>query len=96
MAINVSPIAGVDAGINDIRRRTADLINADVLPNEGKLWGSAQGRSVSDGERDQIRHQAAGLREEVKAKVRDAGLWAPHLPAEYGGMGLDFLQLAYM
>ena len=94
MPINVSPIAGVDAGINDIRRRTADLINADVLPNEGKRWGSTQGRSVSDDERDQIRHQAAGLREEVKAKVRDAGLWAPHLPAEYGGMGLDFLQLA--
>src|ERR1039458_7043582 len=96
MPINVSHIAGVDAGINDIRRRTADLINADVLPNEGKRWGSTQGRSVSDDERDQIRHQAAGLREEVKAKVRDAGLWAPHLPAEYGGMGLDFLQLAYM
>ena len=66
MPSNVSPIAGVDAGINDIRRRAADLINADVLPNEGKLWGSTQGKSASDDERDQIRHQAAGLREEVK------------------------------
>jgi acyl-CoA dehydrogenase len=36
------------------------------------------------------------LREEVKAKVNKAGLWAPHLPTEYGGMGLDFLALAYM
>jgi hypothetical protein len=57
MPSNVSPIAGVDAGINDIRRRAADLdlINADVLPNEGKLWGSTQGRSASDDERDEIR-----------------------------------------
>ena len=31
-----------------------------------------------------------------RPKVRAAGLCAPHLPAEYGGMGLDFLQLAYM
>lgn len=96
MPINVTPIAGVDAEINDLRRRTADLINAEILPNEGKLWGSAEGRTVTEEERDQLRHQAAGLREEVKEKVKKAGLWAPHLPAEYGGMGLDFLHLAYM
>jgi acyl-CoA dehydrogenase len=28
--------------------------------------------------------------------VWQAGLWAPHLPKEYGGMGLDFLAHAYM
>jgi acyl-CoA dehydrogenase len=28
--------------------------------------------------------------------VKQAGLWAAHLPAEYGGAGLDFLELAYM
>jgi len=26
----------------------------------------------------------------------NAGLWAPHLPKEFGGMGLDFLAHAYM
>ena len=96
MPINVTPIAGVDDEINDLRRRTADLINAEILPNEGKLWGSAEGKTVTDEERDQLRHRAAGLREDVKEKVKKAGLWAPHLPAEYGGMGLDFLHLAYM
>ena len=40
--------------------------------------------------------QSIELREKVKAKVNEAGLWAPHLPKEYGGMGLDFLHLAYM
>ena len=28
--------------------------------------------------------------------MKQAGLWAPHLPTEYGGMGLDFLEHAYM
>ena len=28
--------------------------------------------------------------------MKQAGLWAPHLPEEYGGAGLDFLELAYM
>ena len=36
------------------------------------------------------------LRAEIKDKVKQAGLWAPHLPKEYGGMGLDFLAHAYM
>jgi len=40
--------------------------------------------------------QARELREHIKAVVKQAGLWAPHLPVEYGGAGLDFLELAYM
>ena len=28
--------------------------------------------------------------------MKQDGLWAPHLPQEYGGMGLDFLAHAYM
>ena len=31
-----------------------------------------------------------------RRKVKQAGLWAPHLPEEYGGMGLGFLEHAYM
>ena len=40
MAINVTPIPGLDPAINDIRRRTADFINDEVLPNEEVLWRS--------------------------------------------------------
>ena len=36
------------------------------------------------------------MREHIKGVVKQAGLWAPHLPVEYGGAGLDFLELAYM
>jgi len=31
--INVTPIPGLSPDINDLRRRTADLVNTVVLPN---------------------------------------------------------------
>jgi acyl-CoA dehydrogenase len=96
MAINVTPIPGLDPRINDLRRRTADLINNEILPNEEVLWRSRRGRDLSKDQREQARRESFELREVIKGKVFDAGLWAPHLPTEYGGAGLDFLSLAYM
>ena len=87
MRLNVHPVPTLDARTNDIRMRTAEIINEYVLPHEGELWrGSRRG---SNG-------VAAELREDVRRRVKEAGLWAPHLPAEYGGMGLSFLEHAYM
>ncbi|HVE94176.1 MAG TPA: acyl-CoA dehydrogenase family protein [Acidimicrobiales bacterium] len=91
MAMNVKPIATVDQRINDIRLRTAAILNEHILPNESKLWGAR--RADAD---DVARKEARELREEIKAEVKKAGLWAPHLPQEYGGMGLDFMAHAYM
>ncbi|HEX4906423.1 MAG TPA: acyl-CoA dehydrogenase family protein [Acidimicrobiales bacterium] len=90
--MNVQPIDTVDDRINDIRLRTAAIVNEDILPNEDKLWRYAANGEVSDHDRRESRE----LREKIKAKVWEAGLWAPHLPKEYGGMGLDFLTHAYM
>ncbi|GAG45087.1 unnamed protein product, partial [marine sediment metagenome] len=42
------------------------------------------------------RAKARTLRHEIQAKVKQAGLWAPHLPEDYGGCGLSFLEHAYM
>ena len=92
MAMNVQPIPALDDRINDIRLRTATIVNEDILPNEAILWRSHANGEVSDHER----REAIELREKIKAKVWEAGLWAPHLPTEYGGMGLDFLAHAYM
>ena len=92
MAMNVNPIPTLDERINDIRMRTADIVNKWILPNEPVLWHVGRNGEVSD----QDRRAAIALREEIKAVVWDAGLWAPHLPKEYGGMGLDFLAHAYM
>ncbi len=33
---------------------------------------------------------------EVRARVRTAGLWAPHLPESYGGLGLSLHEFAYV
>jgi acyl-CoA dehydrogenase len=92
MAMNVKPVATLDERINDIRMRTAEIVNKWILPNEDKLWSYRRNGEVSD----HARREALELREEIKVKVNEEGLWAPHLPKEYGGMGLDFLTHAYM
>ncbi len=91
MAMNCKPISTVDDRINDIRMRTAQIVNDDILPNESRLWASRR-----EGESFHDRTEVLELRAEIKDKVKQAGLWAPHLPTEYGGMGLDFLAHAYM
>jgi acyl-CoA dehydrogenase len=92
MPMNVNPIPTLDERINDIRMRTAAIVNEWILPNEAKLWNLGRNGEVSDHDR----REAIELREEIKAVVWKEGLWAPHLPVEYGGMGLDFLAHAYM
>jgi len=92
MPINVSPIPTLDEEINDIRLRTAQIINEEILPIEDRLWRWRRNAESSTADREESRV----LREQVKEKVKAAGLWAPHLPKEYGGMGLDFMAHAYM
>ena len=91
MPINVTPIAGLSDHINDIRIRTARIVNEEILPNEAALWSGRRGEAS-----DEERAEAKALREKVQARVKSEGLWAPHLPPEYGGMGIDFMAHAYM
>jgi acyl-CoA dehydrogenase len=79
--MQISPIAGLDAETNAIRGLTAELVSKEVIPNEHFLRDA---------------HVGAAHFARIQALVKQAGLWAPHLPTEYGGMGLGFLQLAYM
>ena len=90
MAMNVKPVPTLDERINDIRMRTAEIVNEDILPNERLLWRAAEDSSFTE------HNEALELRAAIKERVKQAGLWAPHLPREYGGMGLDFLAHAYM
>ncbi len=91
MTMNCRPVPTLDERINDIRCRTAEIVNEDILPNEPRLWAARR-----EGESMEHRREVLELRAEIKEKVKKAGLWAPHLPKEYGGMGLDFLAHAYM
>jgi acyl-CoA dehydrogenase len=91
MPINVTPTAGLSEHINDIRMRTARIVNEDIVPNEAALWAGRRNNAS-----DEERADAKVLREKVQDRVKSEGLWAPHLPPEYGGMGIDFLAHAYM
>ncbi|MGH9235416.1 MAG: acyl-CoA dehydrogenase family protein [Acidimicrobiales bacterium] len=91
--MNVQPIPKASERVNEIRALTAEIVNREILPNENMLWAEMRaGTRLTEHDRELARK----LRDDVRAKVRQAGLWAPHLPAEYGGAGLDFLELAYM
>ena len=81
--MQVAPVTGLGDEINQIRLLTADIVTKEIIPNENALRsGSPEKR------RDLFRG--------IQAKVKQAGLWAPHLPEEYGGMGIGFLKHAYM
>ncbi len=92
MQMNVQPIPTLSERINQIRILTAEIVNRDILPNENRLWVWRRDGTVSENERKRARE----LRHEIQTKVKQAGLWAPHLPEEYGGCGLSFLEHAYM
>jgi acyl-CoA dehydrogenase len=92
MLMNVQPIPTVSERINEVRALTAQIVNKEILPNENLLWARRTNARLTPGDIEQARE----LRDHIKAVVKQAGLWAPHLPAEYGGAGLDFLELAYM
>lgn len=92
MPINVNPVPTLDERVNDVRLRTAAIVNEHILPVEDRLWPHRRREHVSGAERA----EAKRLRDGVRRTVKEAGLWAPHLPVEYGGMGLDFLAHAYM
>ncbi len=92
LRLNVKPVPTLSDRINEIRGLTAQIVNKEILPNENILWRWGDDGRVSESELEEARQ----LREEIKRKVKEAGLWAPHLPVEYGGAGLNFLEHAYM
>ncbi len=87
MPMNVTPVPALGERINHIRLLTARIVNEEILPFERLLTGRAdQGSGPS----------AEEVRQRLRVRVTEAGLWAPHLPPEYGGAGLSFLEHAYM
>jgi len=91
MAMNVQPIPTVSDRVNQIRMLTAEIINKEILPHENELWIARTSTAA-----ESTKKRAHDLREGIKSKVKQAGLWAPHLAEEFGGCGLGFLEHAYM
>ncbi|MCL4686138.1 acyl-CoA dehydrogenase family protein [Myxococcota bacterium] len=81
--MHIAPIPTLDDETNQIRLLTAEIVAEHIIPNEHFL--------MRRGDPDTGKRWA-----ELIAMVKERGLWAPHLPEEYGGMGIGFLKLAYM
>jgi acyl-CoA dehydrogenase len=64
--------------LEDVRSRVASFVRDEVIPVEADI------------DRTNLDERLAGLR----TKARAAGLWNPHLPAEWGGLGLGALGMA--
>jgi acyl-CoA dehydrogenase len=65
--------------LDELRRRVADFVRDEVLPVEAE---------ADDEERIE------DVLEPLRKKAREAGLWTPHLPPEWGGLGLGALGMA--
>ena len=92
MKMNVKPIPTMSEQINDIRSKTAAIVNEDILPNEKILWAWRGDDRYTEDDVKEAKH----LRKRIQDRVREEGLWAPHLPKEYGGSEMGFLEHAYM
>ena len=93
MAMNVQPIATASERINEIRGLTAEIVNKEILPNENLLWAS-RGRTRRSPTRTWRRPRSCASTCGQGAPGRACGRRT--CPTEYGGAGLDFLELAYM
>jgi alkylation response protein AidB-like acyl-CoA dehydrogenase len=67
-----------DARILDITRRMREILDHEVLPLEPAFLTEGFGA-------------VGGPLQQVRRKIKDAGLFAPNHPVEYGGMGLDLV-----
>jgi acyl-CoA dehydrogenase len=70
--------------LEDIRMRVRTFVDDVVKPGEARI-----------GSRDEIeRADYIKILLEMRAAAQEAGLWLPHMPKEWGGMGLGHVELA--
>ncbi len=72
--------------LEDIRRRVRTFVDEVVRPEEERI--GSEGLAESD--RKAYGRALFGLREKARAE----GLWLPHMPTEWDGMGLGHVELA--
>ena len=66
-----------------LRRRIADFVAAEIMPLEADRANYDEHENI-----------ALPVLEALRAKVRAAGLWAPQMPRELGGLGLNVSAMA--
>ena len=63
-----------------IARRVRQFVDEEVIPIEAQLLRAGQDLSVE-------------MLQALRAKAKSAQLWAPTMPKEWGGMGLDIQEI---
>ena len=71
--------------IESLRQRVLAFMESDIYPNEP--FFNAHGLRSAAG---------SGRLKELQAKTKAMGIWACHLPAEAGGMGIGFMPYVYL
>src|SRR6266508_3317648 len=85
MAIDFTLPPDVEA----IRKRVREFMDAEVRPAEEKLYANA-----TDGEPD--RGDIVRMIIELRRKAHEWEVWLPHMPTEWGGLGLSITAMAFV
>ncbi|MGI9601652.1 MAG: acyl-CoA dehydrogenase family protein, partial [Acidimicrobiales bacterium] len=70
-----------------IRMRVREFVDAVIKPGEAKIEGHDGGEPLEGGARVEVLI-------DLRKKAHAEGLWLPHMPEEWGGMGLGHVALA--
>lgn len=70
----------IPSHVQDITRRVREFVDKEVIPVETHLRMNAEDLTVD-------------MLQELRRKAKAAGLWAPTMPAELGGMGLNLQEI---
>jgi acyl-CoA dehydrogenase len=71
--------------LDDLRRRVRDVVEREIMPLER-----------APASYDDHENIALPLLDELRRKVKSAGLWAPQLPQPFGGLGLNAAGMAVL
>jgi acyl-CoA dehydrogenase len=75
--------------VEEIRKRVREFMDAEVRPAEEKLYANAP-----DGEPE--RGDVVRMIVELRQKAREWEVWLPHMPREWGGLGLSITAMAFV
>ncbi len=77
------------ADVEAIRQRVRDFMESEVRPAEEKLYADAP-----DGVPD--RKDVVRMIVELRQKAHEWDVWLPHMPKEWGGLGLSITAMAFV
>jgi len=80
--------------IEEVRARIREFMDAEVRPAEEKLFANAAATSEGSGEPE--RRDVVMMIIELREKAKEWGVWLPHMPKEWGGLGLGITAMAFV